>query len=90
MGKSIIKNTGFMSLYNGISAAVLMSGTYSTARFAFYELSKKHLIQRKNKQNSGSVQINDIDFHEKLAIASMAGGIGGLIGKYLHFEPKKL
>lgn len=34
----IIKNQGFLALYNGLSASLLRQGTYSTTRFGFYEV----------------------------------------------------
>ena len=53
MTKNIIKSDGFLSLYNGMSAALLRQGTYSTARFAFYEFSKEKLIERSNRNSTG-------------------------------------
>ncbi|KAF2364399.1 Mitochondrial substrate/solute carrier, partial [Trinorchestia longiramus] len=33
----IIKNQGFLALYNGLSASLLRQVTYSTTRFGIYE-----------------------------------------------------
>jgi len=33
---SVIKNEGFMTLYNGLSAGLLRQATYTTARLGIY------------------------------------------------------
>ena len=40
----IVKNEGFFALYNGLSASLLRQLTYSTTRFAIYDVSIKPLI----------------------------------------------
>merc|ERR1719150_2095967 len=39
----IVKNEGFFALYNGLSASLLRQLTYSTTRFAIYDVGKKQL-----------------------------------------------
>lgn len=61
----MILNSGFISLYNGLSAALLRQGTYSTARFAFYEIAKD-FIQEKNTKKG-------VSFYQKVIIAGLGG-----------------
>lgn len=63
----IIKEEGVLALYNGLSASVLRQLTYSTVRFAIYDLSKQALG-------------NKIGLGMKILLASAAGAIGGFIG----------
>lgn len=79
MGISTIKSNGFLSLYNGISAALLRQGTYSTARFAFYEFAKETLIEQSNKESNKSA-IKNLPFYQKIIIAGIGGGIGSIFG----------
>ncbi|OQV22620.1 Mitochondrial dicarboxylate carrier [Hypsibius exemplaris] len=65
---SIVRQHGFLALYNGISASLLRQLTYSTARFGVYEA-----LRPKDSSQSFS-------FLMKCATAGAAGGIGGLIG----------
>ncbi|CAF0848113.1 unnamed protein product [Brachionus calyciflorus] len=53
MAMKIIKTTGFFSLYNGMSAALLRQATYSTTRFAFYEWAKEILVEIETKKGLG-------------------------------------
>lgn len=73
-----LKNNGFLSLYNGLSAAVMRQGTYSTCRFAFYEASKEYLLARANA--TSSTPITQLPFYQKMFVAGMAGGIGSIFG----------
>lgn len=68
--KNMIKNDGFFSLYNGISASLLRQLTYSTARFGIYEVTKQVLAP------SGE----NISFPMKVFIAGLAGAAGGVVG----------
>lgn len=63
----IIRNEGVLALYNGLSASVLRQLTYSTTRFAIYDLGKEALG-------------NKISLPVKISLAAAAGAIGGLIG----------
>lgn len=68
MTKHIITTSGFLSLYNGLSGSLLRQGTYSTARFAFYEIAKE-FISEKNLKGK------DISFYQKVVIAGLGGEI---------------
>ena len=56
-----------------------MSGTYSTARFAFYEFSKETLLDRERKLKKNS-NINDLPFYKKILIAGLGGAVGAAVG----------
>lgn len=64
---NIIRKQGISALYNGISASLLRQLTYSTTRFAIYEV---------GKQSFG----NDLDFLGKILLAGGAGACGGVVG----------
>jgi len=69
----VIKLHGLLSLYNGISASILRQLTYSTTRFAIYELLKQRLV-------SGSSGDELIPLYQRTIIASLSGAAGGLVG----------
>lgn len=75
MTVNIVKNNGFFALYNGISAAVLRQATYSTTRFACYEIVKDLVTN-----SSSNSKPKDMPFYQKILIAGMSGAIGGIIG----------
>lgn len=77
---NIIKTTGFFSLYNGMSAALLRQGTYSTTRFAFYEYAKEVLVEWEAKKGN-NIQKNELPFYQKMIIAGLGGGFGSIVGK---------
>lgn len=79
MANSIIKTTGFMSLYSGLSAALLRQATYSTVRFSFYEIVKTILLERSYGKNT-TIRI-DLPFYQKIILAGLGGGIGSIFGK---------
>jgi len=66
----IIKNHGVLALYNGISASLLRQLTYSTTRFAIYEMAKQSVSPNGEK----------IGFGQSLMMAAVAGGCGGIVG----------
>ena len=78
---NIIKNNGVLALYNGLSATFLRSATYSTSRFAFYELCKLNLIKGQNKTSLEGNKRNEIPFYQKILIAGIGGGLSAIIGK---------
>lgn len=81
MTKNIIHTDGFLSLYNGMSAALLRQATYSTVRFAFYELFKEILIERLNKNRTYEMnRKNELPFYQKIIIAGLGGGLGSIFG----------
>lgn len=79
MTVSTVKSNGVLSLYNGISAALLRQGTYSTARFAFYEFAKEQLMERSHVE-SKSAALKNLPFYQKVIIAGIGGGIGSIFG----------
>ncbi|KAF6024535.1 hypothetical protein EB796_017155 [Bugula neritina] len=70
MAKQVVRNEGVLGLYNGISASVGRQMTYSLTRFAVYEYIKGQ------RTTNG----RQLPFHEKVIIATFAGGIGGVVG----------
>lgn len=86
MTVSTVKSNGVLSLYNGISAALLRQGTYSTARFAFYEFAKETLIENSNantSNQSADAAIKHLPFYQKVIIAGIGGGLGSIFGKII-------
>merc|ERR1711963_179474 len=70
MTGSIVRNQGILALYNGLSASLLRQLTYSTTRFAIYDVGKKTL----------SPNGEPIPFMSSLALAAVAGFSGGIVG----------
>lgn len=66
MARNVIKTQGFFALYNGLSASLLRQLTYSTTRFAIYEVAKQ--------------RYNPDSFVSKVALAAGAGACGGFVG----------
>ena len=73
------KQNGIMSLYNGISAALLRQATYSTVRFAFYESAKDHILSRQEFQDSRH-KTKKLTFFQSIVIAGIGGGLGSIFG----------
>lgn len=67
----VIKTNGFLSLYNGLSASILRQLTYSTTRFAIYDLSKQKL----GVENEAILPL-----HTRIGLAGISGAAGGLVG----------
>jgi hypothetical protein len=63
---------GVRSLWSGLSASILRQTTYSTARFALYDILARNLQRR----NGGS----KLSAGSTIACAGVAGGLAGLIG----------
>ena len=66
----LFRNHGVLALYNGLSASLLRQLTYSTTRFAIYEMAKQSVSPNGEK----------IGFGQSLAMAAVAGGCGGIVG----------
>ncbi|XP_019880991.1 mitochondrial dicarboxylate carrier isoform X1 [Aethina tumida] len=64
--RDVIRKSGFLALYNGISAGLLRQMTYSTTRFGMYEVLKQN--------------VKSDTFVNKVAIASVSGMVGGVVG----------
>jgi len=69
MGSHMVKTNGLFSLYNGLSAALLRQATYSTTRFAVYDIGKKSLQKG-----------TELPFYQKILLAGVSGGLGGIVG----------
>jgi hypothetical protein len=78
MAANIVRTGGFFSLYSGISAALMMSGTYSTIRFAFYEAAKERVIARAHISNDANRE-HVLSLYQKMLVAGTGGAIGSLI-----------
>jgi hypothetical protein len=64
----VIRDDGFRSLYNGLSASSLRQGTYTTVRFGIYGTVKSM------KKDS------NLSFIEKIALAAVSGAVGAFVG----------
>ncbi|KAH8381626.1 hypothetical protein KR093_009641 [Drosophila rubida] len=64
--QKIVKEQGFLALYNGITASILRQYTYTLARFGFYTV--------------GSGMVDTKPMSTKVALAGLSGYVGGLIG----------
>lgn len=67
----VIRTNGIMALYNGLTASILRQLTYSTTRFAIYEVAKQKL-------HTGKEAI--LPLHTRLMLAAVSGFAGGLVG----------
>jgi hypothetical protein len=79
MAVNIAKTNGILALYNGISAAVLRQATYSTTRFAVYDVGKIFIIKNSNSSNKTT---SDMPFYQKILLAGASGAFGGIVGRY--------
>jgi len=73
MAVKIVRDHGFFTLYNGLSASCLRQGTWTTTRFAIYGGIKSI------KPSS------QLSFSEKILVAAGSGAIGAFVGWYLFF-----
>jgi len=68
MAVKVIRDDGFLALYNGLSASCLRQATYTTTRFAIYGAVK-------------SVKTDgNLNFIEKIALAFGSGAVGAFVG----------
>ncbi|RZC41481.1 Mito carr domain containing protein [Asbolus verrucosus] len=67
MTVELVRKNGIMGLYNGLSASLFRQLTYSTTRFAIYDMTKIYIGK-------------DISFTNRILVAAFAGAIGGWIG----------
>jgi len=68
MAVKVVRENGFLTLYNGLSASCLRQATYTTTRFAIYG------AVRSLKPNS------NLSFFEKITLAAGSGAIGAFVG----------
>uniref|UniRef100_UPI00358DF3F5 mitochondrial dicarboxylate carrier n=1 Tax=Myxine glutinosa TaxID=7769 RepID=UPI00358DF3F5 len=71
MAVRVVRNDGFLALYNGLSASLCRQLTYSLTRFAIYETARD-MVMKKSKQ--------PLPFYQKVAIAALGGCCGGFVG----------
>ena len=74
---SIVRNQGVLALYNGLTACLLRQLTYSTTRFAVYEVIKQKLV---TIDPNDPKSIPNMPFYQKVLAAAFSGAIGGLVG----------
>lgn len=67
---NIVRHQGVLALYNGLSASLLRQLTYSTTRFAIYDLAKQRV----------SPNGEPISFLQRVSMAGVAGFCGGVVG----------
>ncbi|KAI7697284.1 hypothetical protein SSS_02555 [Sarcoptes scabiei] len=67
---NVIKNDGFLALYNGLTASLLRQLTYSTTRFGIYEIAKQHVAP-----DGGNIPL-----YQRVILAGLSGAAGGLVG----------
>jgi solute carrier family 25 oxoglutarate transporter 11 len=70
VGSAIIKEEGFLSLYRGLSAALLRQMTYGTTRLGLFQTFTKSLTDEKG----------NLPFYKRIACSMAAGGIGAFVG----------
>ncbi|XP_035897105.1 mitochondrial dicarboxylate carrier-like isoform X1 [Anopheles stephensi] len=68
LSREIIRDDGVTALYSGVTAAVLRQLTYSTTRFAIYEIGKQSDYGR------------DSGFFGRIVMAAIGGTVGGFVG----------
>ncbi|XP_076799772.1 mitochondrial dicarboxylate carrier-like [Clavelina lepadiformis] len=66
---NIVRTQGVLALYNGLSASVGRQLSYSTTRFAFYDMMKPIVVKDGNPT-----------MLQKMVIASCGGFFGGIVG----------
>lgn len=71
MTANIVRTNGFFALYNGLSAALLRQATYSTTRFAIYEVTKQAIAGESDK---------GIPLWKMVIMAGVSGAVGGFVG----------
>ncbi|XP_007445142.2 mitochondrial dicarboxylate carrier-like [Python bivittatus] len=71
MALRVIRNDGFLALYNGLSASLCRQMTYSLTRFAIYETVRDHL-------NQGAQ--GPMPFYQKVLLGAVGGFTGGFVG----------
>lgn len=67
----VIRNEGFLHIYNGLSASLLRQATYSTTRFGVYEYLKE-VVAPPSKTTPSMVVL--------LPLSMFSGFVGGIVG----------
>ncbi|XP_057265590.1 mitochondrial dicarboxylate carrier [Pezoporus wallicus] len=71
MAMHVIRNDGFLALYNGLSASLCRQMTYSLTRFGIYETARDRL---------GRGSQGPPPFYQKVLLGAVGGFTGGLVG----------
>ncbi|XP_034268769.1 mitochondrial dicarboxylate carrier [Pantherophis guttatus] len=71
MALRVIRNDGFLALYNGLSASLCRQMTYSLTRFAIYETVRDSLSQGAQ---------GPLPFYQKVLLGAVGGFTGGFVG----------
>ncbi|KQK81244.1 dicarboxylate carrier [Amazona aestiva] len=71
MAMHVIRNDGFLALYNGLSASLCRQMTYSLTRFGIYETARDRL---------GQGSQGPPPFYQKVLLGAVGGFTGGLVG----------
>eukprot|EP00118_Oscarella_pearsei_P006052 m.27642 g.27642 ORF g.27642 m.27642 type:complete len:283 (+) comp30240_c0_seq1:34-882(+) len=71
MSIHVVKSQGFRGLYRGLSASITRQMTYTTVRFAVYELARERLVA-----NSTDEPL----FYQKVLLATLGGFFGAFAG----------
>jgi dicarboxylate transporter 10 len=71
MGVRVVRNDGFLALYNGLSASLLRQLTYSMTRFGLYET---------YKDSRAAAGVKEMPFYEKAVVSGLSGFLGGIVG----------
>ncbi|NWU98398.1 DIC protein, partial [Upupa epops] len=71
MAMHVVRNDGFLALYNGLSASLCRQMTYSLTRFAIYETARDHL---------GRGSQGPPPFYQKVLLGAVGGFTGGFVG----------
>lgn len=64
--ETILKDQGFLTFYNGLSASILRNYTYTLTRFGVYTI--------------GATMIDIDSMYNKVMLAAIGGAIGGFVG----------
>ena len=74
MAVKLVRDDGFLALYNGLSASCLRQATYTTTRFAIYGAIKALKTD------------SNLSFVEKVSLAAVSGAVGAFVGKIYFLE----
>ncbi|KAG5854141.1 mitochondrial dicarboxylate carrier-like isoform X1 [Anguilla anguilla] len=71
MAMHVVRNDGFLALYNGLSASLCRQMSYSLTRFAIYETVRDMM---------GGAKQGPMPFYQKVLLGAFGGFTGGFIG----------
>ncbi len=71
MAVKVVRDDGFLALYNGLTASSLRQATYTTTRFGIYGAVKSMKTD------------SNLTFIEKVSLAAVSGAIGAFVGLFI-------